>query len=511
MTGPAASAGSVGHAWGTAAARRLGTVLLVLAALTAPLVPARPSPRPPGTRPGSRCSCGRPGPSPCTSWPAPTVDWRRPVPHRGGARPALAHQRHDGWLAGFWPGRLWLAYQADGRPAWARRAAARQAPLAVRQDDTTAHDLGFVLQTSFGRGAALVRPQPGRRCRTSRGGGAGHPLRAVGRGDPLLGRPGRAGHRQHRQPDEPRAAVPGGRPRGTDGWRDIAVQHALTSARWQVRPDGSTFHVVRLDEQTGLPAWRGTVQGASDDSTWARGHAWAVHGFTTAYRESADERLLDAARRTAGFAVTNAPGDGVPWWDYDAPGTRRDTTAAAVLASGLLELARIDPDPELRSHWRAAGMRTLRSLVGPHYLARGTGAWSVLLQGHDSTYDESGVTYGDHYLLEALLRVELLPPSGRAARRACAAAEAAGCGPTSAACTVQRRLGPLAAAQPTRVPGADLRDGRRWTTARGGVSSGPTTALETYDLRDRATRFVRVGPLGAAGRTGRAVELLVRG
>ena len=197
--------------------------------------------------------------------------------------------------------------------------------------------------------------------------------------------------------------------------------------RWQVRPDGSTFHVVRFDEQTGLPVWRGTVQGAADGSTWARGHAWAVHGFTTAYGESRDQRLLDAARQTAGFAVAHVPRDGVPWWDYDAPGTRRDTTAAAVLASGLLELARIDPDPDLRARWRAAGMHTLRSLVGPRYLASGTGAWSVLLHGrHDPTYDDE--------------RRDLrrpLPARGPAPGRAAAAAAAGPAG--RAACAVAAR------------------------------------------------------------------------
>ena len=58
-----------------------------------------------------------------------------------------------GWPASG-PGRLWLAYELDGRRHWARRATVTEAPLAVRQDDTTAHDLGFLIQTSFGRGAS---------------------------------------------------------------------------------------------------------------------------------------------------------------------------------------------------------------------------------------------------------------------------------------------------------------------------------------------------------------------
>ena len=194
----------------------------------------------------------------------------------------------------------------------------------------------------------------------------------------------------------------------------------------------------------------------------------------------------------------------MPWWDYDAPGTQRDTTAAAVLASGLLELARVDPDPARRATWRAAGLHTLRSLVGPRYLAQGTGAWSVLLHGrHDPTYDDAGVTYGDYYLLEALLRVQLLPSDRPALRPA---STGAGCRrrpagrprPAGAGSAPSRSAGRPAHSSATRYRVQTSVDGRRWTTVRGGVSSGRTAAFETYDLRDRVTRFVRVVPLGTS-------------
>ena len=423
----------------------------------------------------------------------------------------------SGWLAGFWPGRLWLAYELDGRRHWARRATVTQAPLAVRQDDTTAHDLGFLIQTSFGRGATLVGATSD----------AAVTLRAAAalasRYVPAAGviRCGDA------PPGQVNVIVDNlmnlellfwaADHGGLHAWRDIALQHALTTARWHLRADGSTFQVVRLDELTGQPVWSGTAQGLSDTSTWARGQAWAVHGFTTAYRETGDPRLLAAARKAAGFVVTHAPADGVPWWDYDAPGTRRDTTAAAVQASGLLELARIDPDPAGRATWRAAGLRTLRSLVGPAYLARGTGAWSVLLHGrHDPRYDDVGATYGDYYLLEALLRVQLLPSDRPALRPASTRRGAEGglrvdLGGRHRVSAVSVRWA-AGAGRATRYRVQMSVDGRRWTTVRGGVSSGRITSFETYDLRDRVTRFVRVVPLGTStGAPGRVGELRVRG
>ncbi|MDQ1631296.1 MAG: hypothetical protein QOC80_1268 [Frankiaceae bacterium] len=416
-----------------------------------------------------------------------------------------------GWLGGFWPGSLWLAYEANGRRAWARRAAASEAPLAVRADDTTAHDLGFLIQTSFGRGAALT-------------GDTGDTAVALRAAEALAGQyvpavkaircgAGPAGQVNVIIDNLMNlellfwAAQHGGRAE----WRDIALQTALTTASWHLRPDGSTFQVVRFDESTGRPVWQGTAQGRSDASTWARGQSWAVDGFATAYRETRDPRLLAAARRSARFAVSHLPPDGVPWWDYDAPGTDRDTTAGAVLASGLLELARVDPDPARRDRWRRAGMRTLTSLVGPRYLAKGTHAWSVLLHGrHNPTYHDDGVTYGDYYLLEALLRVQLLPstrPALHVAKlrrgRGWVTADLGAARQVSAV-SVRWRDGGRAA---TRFIVQASADGRRWTTLRSGVSSGQSAAPETYDVRDRSMRFVRVRALGP----GRAGAVWVRG
>jgi unsaturated chondroitin disaccharide hydrolase len=236
-----------------------------------------------------------------------------------------------------------------------------------------------------------------------------------------------------------------------------------------------------------------------------------VHGFTTAYRESGDPRLLDAARRAAAFAVSHLPRDGVPWWDYDAPGTHRDTTAGAALASGLLDLARVDPDAAHRARWRKAGMHTLRSLVGPRYLAKRTKAWSVLLHGrHDPTYVDAGVTYGDYYLLEALQRVQLLPSTRPAVH---VAHLRRGGGWVTADLGRARRVSAVSvrwrdgAHRATRFTVQASADGKRWATVRRGVGSGESTAPETYDVRDLSARYVRVHAVGA----GRADQIRVRG
>ena len=503
---------------GTAAVRRATAVWLTLAALTAVLGPARSAVAAP-QRPESRLEVALREARSYALHQLARTD-RRLGP---GRYPTVAvgdgmwrTSGTNGWLAGFWPGRLWLGYELTGDRAWARRAVTRQAPLAVRADDTSAHDLGFLLQTSFGAGADLLgRPDDAAVVRRAAAALATRFVPSVGALRSWDGPNGRTTVIVDSLMNLPLlfwAADHG----GPEQWRAVAVQHALTVARWQVRPDGSTFHVVRFDDASGQPVWSGTVQGLADWSTWARGQSWAVHGFTAAYDTSRDPRLLDAARRTAAFAVEHLPADGVPWWDYDAPGTQRDTTAAAVLASGLLDLARVDPDPARRSTWRTAGLHTLRSLVGPRYLAKGTASWSVLLHGrHDPTYDDAGVTYGDHYLLEALLRVQLLP-STRAALPVDAVRALAGGGVRAdlgatkqvSAVSVRWRHGTTAA---TRFVVQVSSDGDRWATVRGGVSSRRSAALETYDLRDRAARYVRVRPLGSTdGSSGRVLRLVVR-
>ena len=412
----------------------------------------------------------------------------------------------NGWLAGFYPGRLWLAYEATGRQVWADRAVARQAPLVVRQDDTTTHDLGFLIQTSFGRGAALT----GSRADADVTVRAAESLasRWVPQVGALRSWNGPAGQVTVIVDNLVNlellfsAARLAGRPE----WTELALRHALTSAAQHVRPDGSTFHVVRFDEATGEPAWRGTVQGLADDSTWARGQSWAVYGFTAAYRETRDARLLDAARRTADWAVAHLPPDGVPYWDYAAPGTAdvtRDTTAAAVLSSGLIELARLDPDPARRSAYARSGLQVLRTLAGPRYLARGTGSPAVLRHGHhDATYADAGVTYGDHYFLEALLRAQLLPSPRPALRPT--AVRTTGSATTADLGTVRRVSGVSVrwrggAQRAARMRIVTSRDGRTWSAPRSAVSSGRSEGFETYDVRDRRARFVRVTVLGPGG------------
>ena len=64
----------------------------------------------------------------------------------------------QGWTTGFFPGQLWLLYQATGLTKWLDAAKAWTAPLATqaegRPNDPT--DIGFIIGTSFGNGYRLT-------------------------------------------------------------------------------------------------------------------------------------------------------------------------------------------------------------------------------------------------------------------------------------------------------------------------------------------------------------------
>ena len=213
-------------------------------------------------------------------------------------------------------------------------------------------------------------------------------------------------------------------------YADIARQHALTIARDFVRPDGSTWHLVFYDSVTGGVTRRDRGSAWSADSTWARGQAWAILGFAAAYRETSDPRFLAAARNCTDWYLAHLPADEVPFWDFGDPAipySPRDSSSAAIAASGMIDLALAEPSAVRRAAYLDAARGVLSSLMSPAYFSTGANP-AVLLHG---TYlwrggiVDRGLAYGDAFFLEALLRLRRADPgsarwrwSGRGRTRA---------------------------------------------------------------------------------------------
>ena len=173
----------------------------------------------------------------------------------------------------------------------------------------------------------------------------------------------------------------------------------------------SLYDVVYNDD--GTVESRGTFQGYSDSSAWARGQAWGLYGYTMCYRETGDAKYLKHAERIADFIMhhPNTPADRIPYWDYNAPDipdAPRDASAAAVISSALFELSTMVPEAEGRKYFDYAET-LLMNLSSDAYLARkGANGGFILMHsvGHlpaDSEID-TPLNYADYYYLEAIGR-----------------------------------------------------------------------------------------------------------
>jgi len=315
------------------------------------------------------------------------------------------------WTSGFSAGSMWVMAELSGDRRWQARATQAQRGLAGQAANTRTHDVGFILHTPYARAFRLTR-QPAYRRVLLRGAAS-----LATRFDPEVG-----ATRSWGQAGEPTFRVIvdnlmnlelllwGARHGGPREWREMAVRHGLTAIRDHVRPNGSTFHVVEYDDDSGTVVAKGTRQGSGDGSTWSRGQAWAIHGFTTLYRETRDPRFLGAARRTADHWLSRMPRGGVPPWDFDAPmPALPDSSAGAIAASGLAELARLDPQQRRGERYATAAVRTVSRLSRPSFLDTRGRSSSTLLHGTSDGARgriDHGLVYGDYYYLEAILRVE---------------------------------------------------------------------------------------------------------
>ncbi|RXK56950.1 glucuronyl hydrolase [Oleiharenicola lentus] len=315
------------------------------------------------------------------------------------------------WTIGFFPGALWYLFEATGDVRWRDAAQRYTARTESFQHNRGTHDVGFVLYCGYGNGLRLTGDDTYRRVLLT---GAAS---LATRFSPVVGaikswdRPGRWDFPviiDNMMNLELLLWAAQTDPR----YREIALKHADSTLREIIRPDGSQFHVVEFDSATGQVKQKFTHQGAADDSTWSRGQAWAIYGYTMMYRFTREPRYLQQARACADYVLNhpNLPEDMVPYWDFNAPqipATARDSSAAAVMASALYELADYSgPDSARYAAWAEA---ILRSLTSPAYLAPVGSNYGFLLAHGTGSYRshlevDAPLIYGDYYFLEALIR-----------------------------------------------------------------------------------------------------------
>ncbi len=204
---------------------------------------------------------------------------------------------------------------------------------------------------------------------------------------------------------------------GDERFMKIALSHADKTIENHYRPNSSSYHVVSYDTITGLPVIKQTWQGANNESDWSRGQAWGLYGFTMMYRVTGMDRYLEQANKIANFLIThpNMPDDFIPYWDLKAPGIPnelRDASAAAVMASALIDLSKY-VGKELSETYLSVAETQIRTLASEKYTAKpGENGDFILMHSVGTIPGKSEVdvplTYADYYYVEALMRYKKL-------------------------------------------------------------------------------------------------------
>jgi unsaturated chondroitin disaccharide hydrolase len=317
------------------------------------------------------------------------------------------------WTSGFFPGSLWFIYEYTRNPKFKAAAATFTARLEGIQSYAGTHDIGFMLNCSYGQGWRLTGDSTYREVLIA---GA---RTLVGRYNPRVG--------QIRSWDFPPWKYPviidnlmnlellfwAHAVTGEPIFAKVANSHASTTLTHHFRADGSSFHLVDYEPSSGDVVRRQTVQGQADTSAWARGQAWGLYGYTMAYRFTQNPAYLAQAQRIADFIINHPrlPDDKVPFWDFDAPGipdALRDSSAAAIMASALLELSDYTTSARAGSYLNVARQQILTLASSGFRAALGENGGFLLMHGvgylKAKTEVDCPLAYGDYYFLEALLR-----------------------------------------------------------------------------------------------------------
>ena len=325
--------------------------------------------------------------------------------------------RHDGedwtdWCAGFHAGMMWLLAERSRNQEWRQHAQEYSRLLEPKKFDRSVHDLGFIFLNTYlpwyrMTGEARFRDVliTAGRTLALRFNHAGRYLRSFVAPESLF--------------IDIMMNVPlifyAARASGDDKLDSLALAHCDTTARTLVRADGSTAHEGLFDPDTGAFLREATHQGLRADSTWARGLAWSLYGFSTVFSYTGRDSDLVVAMQNADCYIARCQSSLVPPWDFDVPpGADRidDSSAAAIAASGLWDLAALveSREPARAERYRQATLTILDSLCSDHYLAWTTPGWEGVLKHavyhfHKKLGIDESVMWGDFFFLEAVHKV----------------------------------------------------------------------------------------------------------
>ncbi len=319
------------------------------------------------------------------------------------------------WTNSFWSGQLWLAYRETKDEFFRQTAESceKQMDVALQRFDGLHHDVGFMWSLTAVADYKLTGNDQSRR-------------RALLAAATLSSRFNlKGGYIRAWNDDKVGWAIVdclmnlpllfwASEVTKDQRFAHIARAHADTAIRAVQRPDGSVNHIVCFDPETGDVVETLGGQGFAVGSSWSRGQAWALYGFALSHKYTKETRYLDAAKRVAHYFIANICEDWVPRVDFRSPplaGNDKDSTAGAIAAAGLLEIADNVPEHE-QALYRGAAVKMVQALD------QTCGAWDkseegLLLHGTHAYHhlgkdfpNDTPIIYGDYYFMEAVLRLK---------------------------------------------------------------------------------------------------------
>lgn len=326
----------------------------------------------------------------------------------------------EDWTSGFFPGTIWYMYELTGDEKWKSLGVKYTESLEPAKHLKWHHDVGFIINSSFGNAYRITKKE--------------HYKSVIIEAAESLATRYRSIPGVIQSWDEDRGwqkekgwmcpviidnmmnlelLFEATKLSGDSTFYMMAVNHADNTLKNHFRNDFSTFHVVDYNKTSGDVRSKVTAQGYKDESSWARGQAWALYGFSLCYRETKNIRYLDVAEKIYHFLFSNEsmPANLVPYWDFNAPNIPnepRDASAAAIIASALYEMSTYEKGEMVETYKKTADS-IMTSLSSPDYLAVEGGNGNFLLKHsvgsipHNNEIDVP-LNYADYYFLEAWLR-----------------------------------------------------------------------------------------------------------
>jgi hypothetical protein len=335
-------------------------------------------------------------------------------PRNLGADKKTHFVKSKDWTSGFYPGCLWYLYELTNDTA-VKAAAERHTELIEDQQyNGTTHDMGFKMYCSYGNGYRLTGNEKYKEVLLQSA------ATLITRFNPTVGCIRSWDHNKDKwqfpviidNMMNLELLMWAFKETNDSAFYKIAVSHANTTMANHFREDYSSYHVIGYDTLTGKVVQKNTKQGFAHESSWARGQAWGVYGYTMLFRETNDSAYLQQAEKIAEYILShkNMPANLVPYWDYDAPNIPnepKDVSAAAVTSSALFELSTYSTNNSEK--YKMAAEKILQSLCSPPYFAADDANHNFILEHSTGDWPKNSeidepIIYADYYFLESLVR-----------------------------------------------------------------------------------------------------------